>query len=151
MNESPRWCIVLFHQPSAPYRCDHLQWVEATIFKPNNHSQNHVSFLNQIKTVLEIHWYIHLHVVNHWVSIHGEGKNVYNWLNYVYRPQGLQESHFYGLSLCFCCCALRVRASDLALLFDSSLERYPIPPLWIRVILGTSMRSPQDHSLDIVE
>ena len=42
-----------------------------------NHSQNCMSFPNQIKIVREIRWYTRLHVVNHWVPIHSEGKNNY--------------------------------------------------------------------------
>ena len=120
MNESPRWCIVLFHQPSAPYRCDHLRWVGFPIFEPNDDLQSCVRFPNQIKIVTEIHWSTRLHVVNHWVPIHSEGKNIYNHLNDVYRPQGHQESDRHGLQLCFCHRALCIGASDIALLCDPS-------------------------------
>ena len=68
-------------QPRAPYRCDRLRWVGIPIFEPNDHLQSCVSSPNQIKIVHEIHLYTRLHLVNHWVPIHIEGKNIYNYLN----------------------------------------------------------------------
>ena len=47
-----------------------------------------------------------------------EGKNIYNYLNDVYRPQGHQEYDLYGLQLWFCCRALSIGAFDIALLYD---------------------------------
>ena len=49
-----------------------------------------------------------------------EGKNIYNYLNNVYRPQGHQEYDLYGLQLCFCFRALCVGAFNIAPLYDPS-------------------------------
>ena len=48
-------------------------------------------------------------------------KDIYNYLNTVYRPQGHQESDLYDLQLLFCCRALSVGDFDIALLYDHSL------------------------------
>ena len=92
-------------------------------YQPNDHSESCMSFLNQIKIVWEIHWYTRLHVVNHWVPIHSEGKNIDNFLNDVYRPEGYLEFDVYGLQLLLCSCAISVGAFDVTLLYDTSFWR----------------------------
>ena len=57
-------------------------------------------------------------MVNQWVPIYSEGKNIYNYLNYVYKPQGHQDFDLYGLQLCFCFRSLCIGDFDIALLCD---------------------------------